>query len=296
MSRNNSDRLGTGDETPIGGGADAPLAGMNQQQNTSNQALSFSMPTEHVELPSQGKFYTENHPLHNQETIEIKYMTAKEEDILTSPSLLKKGLTVERLLRSIIIDKTIDPQHLLVGDRNAIIVASRVTGYGAAYNAQATCPMCMSMSKWNIDLNEIKINGGGVENADGYKVTEGGNVGEYDIVLPKTNLNVTVRLLTGRDEINLTEKTKKRKKHKLEESNTTDQLKSMIVAVNGSRKALDIDRLIDFLPAFDSRYIRNTYININPGLDMKNHFECNECEHQTDLEVPLTAEFFWPKE
>lgn len=291
MSRNNSDRLGLGEETgPKGDGN--PTAAATQDNGS---GLSFSMPTEWVDLPSEGKFYAENHPLHNKETVEIKYMTAKEEDILTSPSLLKKNLTVERLLKSVIIDKTIDPQHLLIGDRSAIIVSSRITGYGSDYKTQVTCPSCMARSTWDIDLSELKINRGGVENSEGYVVANGSKKGEYDITVPKTNLNVTVRLMTGRDEMNLTEKNKKRKKHKLEESNLTDQMKSMIVAVNGSRKPDDIEKLVSFLPAFDSRYIRNAYNKINPALDMKQNFECPECEYEAEMEVPLTAEFFWPK-
>ena len=290
MSRNNSDRLGLGDDSPVGG-AEAPPNALEQ----GGQGLSFTMPTEHVELPSGGRYYPENHPLHNQETIEIKYMTAKEEDILTSPSLLKKGLTVERLLRSIIIDKTIDPQHLLVGDRNAIIVASRVTGYGADYQAQITCPACLTQNKWEIDLGELKTNAGGVDNAEGHQVTEGKYSGEYDIVTPKTNLTVTVKLLTGRDELNVAERAKKKKKHKQEETALTDQLRSLIVAVNGSRNESDIEKLINFLPAMDSRYIRNAYGKINPNLDMKGEFTCENCDYEDTLEVPLTAEFFWPK-
>lgn len=291
MSRNNSDRLGLDDNTTPDGGADAPITAVDG----GSQGLSFSMPTEHVELPSGGRYYHENHPLHNQETIEIKYMTAKEEDILTSPSLVKKGLTVERLLRSIIIDKTIDPQHLLIGDRNAIIIASRVTGYGPEYRAQTTCPACMTQDNWEVDLSNLNINPGGVVSANGYEVTEGENNGEYNIVVPKTKVTVTVKLLTGRDELSIAQRTKKRKKHTQEETNLVTQMKSMIVAVNGSRKESDIDRLIEFLPALDSRYIRNAYSNINPNLDMKYPFECQNCDHEDTLEVPLTAEFFWPK-
>ena len=288
MSRNNADRLGLDENTPDDGGAAAAVEG-------GSQGLSFSMPTEHVELPSGGAFYPERHPLHNQETIEIKYMTAKEEDILTSPSLIKKGLTVERLLRSVIIDKTIDPQHLLVGDRNAIIIASRLTGYGPEYKAQTTCPMCLTQASWEVNLADLKVSSGGVDCSDGYNVKVGKNVGEYDITVPKTNIIVTVRLLTGRDEFAISERTRKRKKHTQEETNLVTQMKSMIVAVNGSRKDSDVEKLIEFLPAFDSRYIRNAYAKINPNLDMKYPFECQSCDHEDTMEVPLTAEFFWPK-
>ena len=291
MSRNNADRLGLDENTPDDGGAAAATAAVEG----GSQGLSFSMPTEHVELPSGGAFYPERHPLHNQETIEIKYMTAKEEDILTSPSLIKKGLTVERLLRSVIIDKTIDPQHLLVGDRNAIIIASRLTGYGPEYKAQTTCPMCLTQASWEVNLADLKVSSGGVDCSDGYNVKVGKNVGEYDITVPKTNIIVTVRLLTGRDEFAISERTRKRKKHTQEETNLVTQMKSMIVAVNGGRKDSDVEKLSEFLPAFDSRYIRNAYAKINPNLDMKYPFECQSCDHEDTMEVPLTAEFFWPK-
>ena len=109
MSRNNSDRMG-GTNIDHTGASDAPPTALEEAQGQRGP-LDFSIPTEFVDLPSEGRYYPENHPLHSKETVEIKYMTAKEEDILTSPSLLKKGLTIDRLLRSILIDKTIDPQE-----------------------------------------------------------------------------------------------------------------------------------------------------------------------------------------
>jgi hypothetical protein len=88
--------------------------------------FSFVVPTEFIDLPSEGKFYPEGHPLHGQTTLEIKQMTAKEEDLLTSRALLKKGIALDRLLSSVIVNKSIDPNSLLVGDRNAILIATRV--------------------------------------------------------------------------------------------------------------------------------------------------------------------------
>ena len=292
MSRNNMDRLGLDDSTPTGG-AESPVAEVSAPTGGS-QPLAFSIPTEHIELPSQGKFYGEKHALHNQETIEIKYMTAKEEDILTSPSLLKKGLTIDRLLRSVIIDKTIDPQHLLVGDRNAILVGSRVTGYGADYKVNIACPACASHNEMEVDLSEVNLNHGGVDNAYGYKVVHTGGT-EYEITLPKTDVRVTVKLLTGRDESNITASTNKRKKHKVETGLLTTQLKALIVAVNGNRQQNDIEQFIEIMPAFDSRYLRNTYDKICPNVDMSYPFTCDQCDHETEVEVPLSAEFFWPK-
>ena len=124
MSRN-QDRLG---------GVQQPDTSPPPQQG--GGGFSFVIPTEFVDLPSLGRFYAQNHPLHGKDSIEIKQMTAKEEDILTSRTLLKKGVALERLLQSIIVDKTIDPKTLLIGDRNAIIVAARVSGYGNDYSTK----------------------------------------------------------------------------------------------------------------------------------------------------------------
>ena len=293
MSRNNSDRLGAESEKHLQG-ADAPVSNMNTDAGTRGDPLSFSIPTEHVELPSGGRYYPEDHILHNAETVEIKYMTAKEEDILTSPSLLKKGLTIDRLLRNIVLEKGIDPQNLLSGDRNAIIIAARTTGYGEEYNAKITCPSCYTSTEWNVNLNDLLVTPGGVEAAEGYEVSENDDA-TFNIQLPKTGVVVTARLFTGKEEKSLTSAIQKRKKHKLEENTLTQQLRTMIVAVNGSTSIADIENFINFVPAFDSRYLRTAYGKLMPNVDMTHDFECNNCSFEGQLEVPLTAEFFWPK-
>ncbi len=115
------------------------------------------MPTEFVELPSQGKYYPARHPLHNKESVKVRQMTAKEEDILTSRTLLKKGIALDRLLTNIIVDKSIDPQALLVGDRNAIIISTRVSGYGSEYSTKVSCPSCGTAQPYVFDLHEAVI-------------------------------------------------------------------------------------------------------------------------------------------
>ena len=123
--RNNQRRLG---QKPSPGPS-SPAAQAN---------LAFAVPTEFVELPSRGHFYPEDHLLHNQETVEIKFMTAKDEDILSSQALLEKGLAVERLLDSLLV-QDIDPSTLLVGDRSAILIAARISGYGEEYDVDQRC-------------------------------------------------------------------------------------------------------------------------------------------------------------
>ena len=117
------------------------------QTHQENQGFSVVVPTEFVDLPSKGRYYPQNHPLCNQETIEIKQMTAKEEDMLSSRALLKSGVAIDRVLQSLVMDKTIKVDSLLVGDRNALLIAARVSGYGEDYETSVSCPACGTNQK-----------------------------------------------------------------------------------------------------------------------------------------------------
>ena len=133
--RNNERRLGAGAAPQSNAGA--AIAAQDQQSS-----LSYVAPTEFVELPSRRHFYAEGHPLHDQKTVEIRFMTAKEEDIISSVTLAKNGLMLDRLLQSLLVDKTIDPVSLLVGYRNAIMIAARKSAYGQMYETSVICPAC----------------------------------------------------------------------------------------------------------------------------------------------------------
>jgi hypothetical protein len=279
--------LGLGDSKPEA--ANPPPQVMTQNQ--SDNPFSFVVPTEFVELPSRGKFYGENHPLHNQETIEIKQMTAKEEDMLTSRSLLKKGLAIERLISSIITNKAINPSTLLVGDRNAILVAARVSGYGNDYTTKVTCPSCSAAQEFTFDLNDADVYDGA-----GYLPEEASDNGDGTLTttLPRTKVEVTFRLLKGSDERNLVDQVENARKRRKEENAVTRQLKQIIVAVNGNTEQKNINFLVDNMPTSDSRHLRTVYKLATPNIDMTQTFECGECGHEQDMEVPLTADFFWP--
>lgn len=252
--------------------------------------LSFVTPTEFVELPSKGRFYPEGHPLHNEETIEIRYMTAKEEDILTSRTLLKKGIVIDRLLQSVIVNKSINVQDLLIGDKNAIVVATRITGYGALYETKVICPNCTEFVSYEFDLNKSNVNYGGDQN--GFKETEDGN---FIIHLEKLNVDVEVKLLTGRDEHQLIKLMNIKKKQKMEETSLTDQFRQFIVGVNGFRDRELVEALIENMPATDSRKLRTAYQKVVPNIDLSQEFTCENCDSEQTLEVPFTADFFWLK-
>ena len=276
-----------GNHTPEA--ANPPVAAMD------SNIFSFVAPTEFVNLPSQGRHYSSDHPLFNQQTIEIKQMTAKEEDILTSLTLLQNGVALERLLESIIVDKSINPKSLLVGDRNAIVISARVSGYGNYYKSQITCPACVTEQKHAFDLNEADIltTSQILENLpDTVSVTDSGH---YLVVLPKSGLNVVLKLLTGVDEERLSKKLEKDRKQKSERLVTT-QLEHMILSVNGNTTREAIEYVAHNLPSSDSSYLRKIYKTIVPNIELSLTFECENCGHSEEMEVPLTADFFWPEQ
>jgi len=279
--RNNQDRLG-----PVPGGEEAPI------QQT-EQPLQFVTPTEFVDLPSRGKYYSPDHPLHNVEIVEIRHMTAKDEDILTSRSLLKKGIAIDRFLQNVIVDKRIRVEDLLIGDKNAIIVAARITGYGADYEASITCPSCGSPVQFSFDLNECRA-----FELDRYdeSVVRATDDGTFVIHVDKMDADVEVRLLTSKDEAYLLQAAEKRRRKKLPEATLTDQLRICIVSVNGHTDRNYIDSFIHHMPARDSRKIRVFYQEIIPNVDMNQDFVCSECSFEGEVSVPFGANFFWPKQ
>ena len=269
-------------------GAEPPPQVMAQQAK--GDSLNFVVPTEFVELPSKGKFYPEDHPLHMQENIEIRYMTAKDEDILTSKTLLKQGLALERFVNNIMVDKRIKVNSLLIGDKNAIIVAARISGYGEKYQTRIACPACLSNVEYEFDLSNYSVSEGFVSDEDGVFATENNTL---VIRLPASKVEVEVKQLTGVDEKELLS-TKKSKRMSAESMTITKQLKNMIVSINGNDSQMTIKRFVDTMPARDSRYLRKIYKKASPNIDLTQHFECPECGHEQPLEVPFTADFFWP--
>ena len=252
--------------------------------------LSFTAPTEIVDLPSGGKLYPEGHPLHGVESMEIKFMTAKEEDILTSRSLLKKGVAIDRLLESVIVSPKVSPEHLLVGDKNALIVAARITGYGSNYETSVICPACDERSRFEFDLEVSKtVKGGDSEDA---VLTDRGT---YKVTLPMSKWEVEVRLLTGKDEKAITEISEKKKKRNMPENSITEQFKMMIVSVQGEEDKHIIGQAIQAMPASDSRFLREVYGEISPGIDLTQDFTCRHCGTTAEMEVPFNTEFFWPR-
>jgi len=288
MSRNNEERTGTHSthSEPPPQIVQEQLANFNQ-----SNSLAFVVPTEFVELPSRGLLYVEGHPLHNQECVEIKHMTAKEEDILSDKALLKKGLAIDRFLRSIIINRDIKVDSLLVGDKNAILVAARINGYGAEYDTKVICPVCFSHGRHTFNLDKQEINSFTQLEELGVQQTQQAT---FVFGLPKSGVEIECRLLTGVEEKKLTQTAEKRKKQKLPSRDFTAQLRTIIVSVDGSEESSFINSFVENMPAADSRHLRSTYQKCVPNVELKDAFTCDECGGETELEVPFTTDFFWP--
>jgi len=268
--------------------------------SNSQDIFSFVNPIEIIDLPSKGRFYDENHPLRNCDTLEIRQMTAKEEDILTNRSLIRKGLVIDKLIESLLIDKSIPVQTLLVGDKNAIMVAARIAAYGADYDVMLNCNNCGSKNVVGIDLTKVKVRQTEdilkhAANNDvlNYQQLENGNI---ILQLPKTKWIVECRLMNGNDERSILRILEdKRKFDNNADLSVSEQLKIIISSINGITEAETLHRAVDVMPAYDAKCLRNNYQKLIPNVTIEKKYICSSCTEEQELEVPFTQEFFWPK-
>ena len=260
-------------------------------QTPAASVLDFVTPTEFVDLPSQGRFYDQDHPLHGQDAVEIRFMTAKDEDILTSQTLLRKGMALEKLLQSLVLDKNIKPSTLLTGDRSAILVAARATAYGELYETEVTCPSCAAKGDYAFNLREGTLNHG--NDWGTLEITETSN-DTFLLTLPVTQVVAEIRPLTGADENTITSAVKKNKKNSFTEKALTSQITKFIVSLNDDENRDTIYKFVDMMPAADSYHLRKAYRAINPTFDLTQNYECSSCGYEQEMEVPITATFFWP--
>jgi len=259
-----------------------------QTRDVMRDDFGFEVPLESVPLPSNGVVYPSESALHMKETVEIRSMTAREEDILTSRALIKKGTVITELIKSCLIDKKIYVPDMLAGDRNAIMVALRITGYGAEYAVEADCPKCNVRSKQEFNLGDMPIKRLQIE-----PVTKGQNVFEFK--LPVTKKTVNFKFLTGRDEEEISTIQERTKKQGAQADNiVTNRLQFAIVSIDGKTDRSAINGFIRNMPARDSMSLRK-FIDANePGIDMKGNFDCPSCSDVNEVRVPLGASFFWP--
>ncbi len=289
MSRN-EDRLGGSKN--INTPSTAATAGATSPASSKPTPLEFVRPTSLVSLPSGGKFYPEGHPLHGVGEIEVRHMTTAEEDILTSRVLLKKGVAIDKFLERL-IQAPVHPNDMLLGDKSAVLIQTRIDGYGSEYTTQVQCPACQARLKHTFDLTDYQLTEGtDLTNLEGVASTDR----DTFIISLDNGWEVEVRALNGHDEKHMTKAINQRQKAGLGESQIQEQLRHMIVSISGHTDKGTINKAIQHMTGKQSRRLRDVYGKIIPNIDLKQEVTCHECLTTSEMEVPLTSDFFWPKQ
>ena len=237
----------------------------------------FNLPTEIIDLPSQGKLYPKDHPL-AEGKIEIKYMTAKEEDILSNQSYIQSGTVIDRLLKSLIVTK-FDYNDLLIGDKNAIMVAARILGYGSEYKFAAL------EGVQTVDLSKL-------DNKPLHEDIKNSTENKFSFKLPHTDNEITFKILTHGDEAKIERELEGLKKIKKDNSpEVSTRLKYIITSINGEDDPPTIRKFVDQgLLARDSRALREYINQIQPDIDLTFFPEGSKIKKT----IPITIGFFWP--
>ena len=245
----------------------------------------YDFPTEILDLPSKGLIYPKDHPL-SSGTIEIKYMTAKEEDILSNQNLIKKGVVLDKLFESIIVDKGVNPNDIVIGDKNAIILATRLLGYGHEYKMSFYSSKLAKTITTNVDLSEIKT-----KEVD-FSLFK--NANEFTFETPLGKNKIKFKLLNHGDE-NAIEKdiTALERLGKDVSADITTRLRYMIISVDGKEEISHINKYINGMLARDSKAFRNYVKSMSPDMDMTTTHTYDDGETEA-LSVTLGVNFFWP--
>lgn len=242
-------------------------------------------PTLIVDLPSKGILYPPELPM-SEGTVELRYGGTKEENILMSKSYIQKQVVFDKLLKSLLVDKSINIDDLIMGDKNALIIAARRAMYGDDYKATITCTRCRQETPLELDLSALEY----------YSIPEGTTENSFSFESDISGKTFTYHILTGQEENNIIQTQKRMKKLNISatESNVTLRLKQQIDAIDGNTKKADIAQYIDNkMTSIESRNLREHILNNTPDIDLSVDFTCSECGYDTFMNVPLDIDFFW---
>ena len=246
----------------------------------------LKIPTETVALPSKGLLYPETSPLAKGQ-IEMKYMTAKEEDILTNVNYFRQGVVLDKLLQALIVTP-IDYNELLVGDKNAILIAARILGYGKDYDFNYINPETNNVELAKVDLTSIDS-----LPLDESLYTRGKN--EFNFELPFSKVVITLKLLTHGDETKIDKEIEGLKKiNPQHTSNVTTRLKHLILAVNGDREVATVRDFVDNMLARDVKALREYINKITPDVNLKVSVTTASGNVMEGVDLPINVNFFWP--
>ena len=249
----------------------------------------FPFPTETITLPSKGLVYDETNPLASGE-VTIKLMTAKEEDILTSTNFIKKGIQLDKLLESIVVEPGVNINDLVIGDKNAILISSRILAYGTDYPVTIANPDERGERlEIIVDLSKIKVK----------EVDESilNRQNEYDFILPISKTPIKFKLITHGDEVAINRDTEASEKVTKQSNEITTRWRRIIVEVDGNRDTGHINNFVtNRLLAGDSKALRKHIVTISPDLDLTFDYESPVTGDTEALKIPFGIDFFYPRD
>jgi hypothetical protein len=244
----------------------------------------YGFPTETIDLPSKGLLYPDGSPLKSGQ-VDVKYMTAKEEDILTSTNLIQKGTVLDKLMESLLVTRGVRPADLLTGDLNAVMVAARILAYGKDYPVKLSCKSCQGVFEHTVDLSQLDML---------LPEAEGWVNGERELELP-TGVKITFKLLTRGDEKEIENEVNAMKKFNNSiEADSSTRLKYIVASVNGNRDRRYVREFVDNMIIRDVRALREEIKRVSPDVNFDLNIACGICGEENKARMPFGANFFWP--
>jgi len=240
-------------------------------------------PSEVIDLPSEGKLYPKDSPLSSGK-LELKYMTAREEDILTSQNLIKKGLVIDKLLDALILTKGVNSNDLVLGDKNAVMVAARILAYGPEYECEVILPSGDKINR-SFDLTDCPFK----------KCSDEVTENNFTITLPISKKEIKFRILTGKEENEINQELDAIKKTigSSVSPELTTRLKKVITEVGGDNKQIVINSFVDNMLSRDSMALRAKINEVAPDINLEQDIEVGG--ESVTVTIPMTVNFFWPK-
>jgi hypothetical protein len=259
------------------------------RQNVMKDEFGWEVPIESIPLPTKGLIYHPDSTLYNTSTLQIRSMTAREEDILASPAFHKEGTALTHLIQSCLTDKSVRSEDMINGDRMALMIGIRVTGYGPEYHASSRCKNCGTQNEFIVDLTSLPIKRLSI-------VPNNSGENSFNFKLPVTKKNVTFKYPTAKEEKLRSDQVKSMQKitGALITNNVTSFLENSIISVEGIKDRNKIKHFVMNMPAYDSKSLRKFIIDNEPGIDMSCNFECKNCGLTNKTTMPMSTEFFWP--
>lgn len=249
--------------------------------------ISFVVPTEMVKLPTAGKFYSSSNPLKNIEEVEIRHMTAKEEDILSGLGAETQDNLYNKLINELLVEESYSADDFCEEDKTALLLSARATGYGPDYSINDICLACGEFTKFTFDLKKTEVIQPELEN-----FVYNQDMDEYILKLPVSELEITIKSF-GEEDVKFLDKERNQKeKYNIEYNYTTSYLKRIIISVEGHTDPEIIDKLVNVMPAADAKLLNQFYNNCRPRLSTSQEVSCEKCGATSRKEVPVSWAFF----